>query len=254
MQPKNEVFTLIRKILAESGMTHAQLAAQLDVNEDRVTSLAVGRVKKLTTGEMLRLVEKMGVRLEFLKTGEGDVFGPKPCRIEVNMPPMDWRPGDPTGLDDGGHYRKPKSAPPLLADDFVTVPRYDVEACAGHGAVIHSEQIVDHLAFRSDWVRHALGVQQSDLALISVKGDSMEPTLSNGDLILLDMHQGSVEDNAIYALQHNGTLLVKRIQRRLDGSVVVSSDNPRYEAEVIRAEDVEALRVVGRVVWAGRRM
>jgi phage repressor protein C with HTH and peptisase S24 domain len=121
-------------------------------------------------------------------------------------------------------------------------------------ARIHSEQIVDHLAFRADWVRHALGVQQSDLALISVKGDSMEPTLSNGDLILLDMHSGKVEDNAIYALQHNGTLLVKRIQRRLDGSVVVSSDNPRYESEAVGIDAVDSLRVVGRVVWAGRRM
>lgn len=254
MQEKFQVSSVIRKILTDGGLTHGQMAEALRVNEDRITSLATGKVKKLTAGEMIRLVEQLGVRVEFLKTGEGDVFGAALPRIEVNMPPMDWRPGDPPGLDETGSYRKQKPAAPLLAEEFITVPRYDVEACAGHGAVIHSEQIVDHLAFRADWVRHALGVQQSDLALISVKGDSMEPTLSNGDLILLDMHQGKVEDNAIYALQHNGTLLVKRIQRRLDGSVVVSSDNPRYEAEVISAEDVEALRVVGRVVWAGRRM
>lgn len=254
MQAKVEVSSVVRQILREGGLTHGQLAFTLGVNEDRVTSLATGKVKKFHPDEVLALVEKLQVRREFLKTGAGDVFEPSNRAPEINMPPMDWRPGDKPGLDESGNYRKPQSATPLLADDFVTVPRYDVEACAGHGAVIHSEQVVDHLAFRADWVRHALGVQQSDLALISVKGDSMEPTLSNGDLILLDMHQGKVEDNAIYALQHNGTLLVKRIQRRLDGSVVVSSDNPRYESETIGAEGVDALRVVGRVVWAGRRM
>ena len=103
-------------------------------------------------------------------------------------------------------------------------------------------------------MHNALGVSASALALISVKGDSMEPTLSNGDLILLDTSHGRVEDNAVYALQHNGTLLVKRIQRRMDGSVVVKSDNPRYESEALNADQVGALKVVGRVVWAGRRM
>lgn len=141
-----------------------------------------------------------------------------------------------------------------LLEDFVTVPRYDVQGSCGAGAVIHSEQIVDYLAFRADWVHTALGVSEQALALISVKGDSMEPTLSNGDLILLDTSRGAVEDNAVYALQHNGTLLVKRVQRRMDGTVVVKSDNARYEPETLTADQAGALKVVGRVVWSGRRM
>lgn len=141
-----------------------------------------------------------------------------------------------------------------VSQDFVMVPRYDVHGSAGHGAITHSEQIVDYLAFRGEWVRNALGVSQKDLALISVKGDSMEPTLSNEDLILIDMRKGCVEDNAIYVLQHNGDLLVKRIQRKLDGSVVVKSDNPRYDPETLNQEMAGRLVVVGRVVWSGRRM
>lgn len=138
--------------------------------------------------------------------------------------------------------------------DFVMVPRYEVHASAGHGAVIHSEQIVDYLAFRADWIHTALGVTQKDLALIEVHGDSMEPTLSNGDLILLDMRHGKVMDNSVYAIQLNGGLLVKRIQRKLNGSIIVKSDNPRYEPESLDPTEADQLRVVGRVVWAGRRM
>lgn len=143
---------------------------------------------------------------------------------------------------------------PYSLDDFVMVPRYDIHGSAGHGAVIHSEQIVDYLAFRAEWVRNALGVSQKDLALISVKGDSMEPTLSNEDLILIDIRMGRIEDNAIYVLQYNGDLLVKRIQRKLDGSVIVKSDNQRYEPEMLGPEVADRLIVVGRVVWSGRRM
>ena len=139
-------------------------------------------------------------------------------------------------------------------EGFIQVPRYKVAASAGGGSIIHSEQIVDYLSFRADWVRNSLGVAVQDLALINVKGDSMEPVLSNEDLILVDMRIRGVEDNAIYVLQFNGVLLVKRLQRRFDGSVVIMSDNPRYTPETLVGDAVEALKVIGRVVWAGRRM
>jgi phage repressor protein C with HTH and peptisase S24 domain len=139
-------------------------------------------------------------------------------------------------------------------NDFVLVPRYDVKCAAGHGAAIHSEQIVDYLAFRSDWVQNTLRVSRRDLVLITVRGDSMEPTLSNDDLVLVDMSKGRFEDNAVYVLQHNGDLLVKRVQRRLDNTVVIKSDNERYEPEIVHAQSSDELNVVGRVVWAGRAM
>ncbi len=141
-----------------------------------------------------------------------------------------------------------------LGADFVLVPRYNVGASAGGGAIIHSEQVVDHLAFRSEWVRSALDVSVKDLALISVKGDSMEPTLSNGDMILVDTGTRKVEDNAIYVLRYNGALMVKRIQRKVDGTLIIKSDNLVYEPETVEGDAVDQLHVVGRVVWSGRRM
>ena len=141
-----------------------------------------------------------------------------------------------------------------LAEGFVQIPRYEVAASAGGGSLIHSEQIVDHLTFRADWVKNALGVPVSSLVLINVKGDSMEPTLSNGDVILIDMSKSGFDDNAIYVLRLNGTLLVKRVKRNFDGSVLVSSDNPMYPPDIIKGDLVETLNVVGRVVWCGRRM
>jgi predicted XRE-type DNA-binding protein len=134
MQAKSKISSLIREILRQNGMTQVQLAFTLGVDESRIKSLVNDRVKKLHPDEVFALVEKLKVRPEFLQSGEGDVFEPEKRAPEVNMPPMDWNPGDQTCLDADGNYRKPKSAPPLLADDFVTVPRYDVEACAGHGA------------------------------------------------------------------------------------------------------------------------
>ncbi len=139
-------------------------------------------------------------------------------------------------------------------EQFIKVPRYDIHASAGAGPAIHSEQIVDHWAFKPEWVQHNLGVAPRDLALISVKGDSMVPTLSSGDMVLIDTHSGRVENDAVYVLQHEGDLRVKRIQRKMDGTLVVMSDNKQYSDEVLSPPNAALLNVVGRVVWAGRRM
>lgn len=138
--------------------------------------------------------------------------------------------------------------------DFVFVPRYDVKASAGYGSLIHSEQIVDHLAFKKTWVRLELGCAEKDLALITVKGDSMEPTLSPNDLILIDLRKNYVADNAVYVLQYDGSLLVKRIQRLMNGSVIIKSDNPEYKIEELSADQAKKLNVLGVVVWYGRKM
>ncbi len=137
------------------------------------------------------------------------------------------------------------------ADGYTKVPRFEIKASAGGGAIIHSEQIVDHLYFKTEWVKNVLGIPRDFLALISVQGDSMEPTLSNGDLILIDTRTSRVEDGAIYVVQYEDALLVKRLQKKYDGSVVIRSDNTLYEPEILHGDEAINLKIVGRVVWAG---
>ena len=148
------------------------------------------------------------------------------------------------------------AVPPYLPvpDGFVLVPRYDVVGSMGNGHVIHSEQIVDHLAFRAEWVRTELGTSPNHLVLISAVGDSMEPTLRAHDLLLIDRSVQSIKQDAIYAFAVDGELRVKRIQRLFDGSLIIKSDNPSYNTETLNQEQAGSINIVGRVVWSGRRM
>jgi phage repressor protein C with HTH and peptisase S24 domain len=138
-----------------------------------------------------------------------------------------------------------------VLDEFVLVPRYDVRVSAGHGTLVHSDQVVDHLAFKRDWVVDRLRVRPDALALVQVVGDSMEPTLSDGDLALVHLAEQRLKDGAAYVIEVGGELRVKRIARRLDGSVLVKSDNPRYGDEEVSEEAAEHLRVLGQVIWHG---
>lgn len=147
-----------------------------------------------------------------------------------------------------------KTRSDTLPENFVMFPRYEVSASAGPGRYLESEQLVDFVSFKDDWVRNYLRVPTKDLALINVKGDSMAPTLNDGDLILVDLRAIRIEDSAIYVIEFDDALLVKRVQRKLDGSIVIKSDNPLYDPEVLTKEKADGLRIVGRVVWTGKKL
>ena len=137
---------------------------------------------------------------------------------------------------------------------YIQVPHYDVRASAGNGSVVHEENVVDHLVFKRDWVVRSMGLNPKALALIDVRGDSMSPTINDGDLILLDTREGQQTTEGIYAINLAGGLLVKRLRLRLSGAIEVVSDNERYGTETISGEQLAQLHIVGRVVWQGRRI
>lgn len=102
---------------------------------------------------------------------------------------------------------------------YVYLPLKEVEAAAGGGSFIDSERVVDVLAFKEEWIRQELHARPGDLDLIYVKGDSMEPDLRAGDIILLDHTDTRASREGVYVIKMDGALLVKQLQR-LPGGVV----------------------------------
>lgn len=189
-------------------------------------------------GKALADIQKMKINTNWLLNGVGEAFIGDDAPYSVSSPVNPFKAEQTQALPYG----------------FLLVPRYDVAASMGNGVAIHSEQIVDHLAFREEWIRTELGANPKNLILISAVGDSMEPTLRAGDLLLIDRGVEGVKQDAIYAFATNGELRVKRMQLKIDGSVVVKSDNSQYDPEILTAEQASSIRLVGRVVWSGRRM
>jgi phage repressor protein C with HTH and peptisase S24 domain len=82
-----------------------------------------------------------------------------------------------------------------------------------------------------------------------VKGDSMQPTLWDGDEIVIDTRERRVDRDGIYVVTVRSDLKVKRIQVKMDGSLVIKSDNAAYEPELIGAKQADEFQVEGRLVW-----
>ena len=109
------------------------------------------------------------------------------------------------------------------------------------------------VSFDPSWLR-GMKLDPAQLSVIQVMGDSMAPTLSDGDDILVNLSDGAAGlRDGIYVLRLDGALNVKRlIVDRARGRVSVKSDNPAYTSWPTL--DLSRLDVIGRVVWAGRRL
>ena len=126
-------------------------------------------------------------------------------------------------------------------------------ASAGGGTLDEDERAAGVMAFDARWLRH-LGVRPQRVSIIRVDGESMAPTLSDGDDIMVD-HDDDADRlrDGVYVLRLDGVLMVKRIAMGpLRGRFSVLSDNAHYPdwTDI----DPALVDIVGRVVWTGRRL
>lgn len=138
------------------------------------------------------------------------------------------------------------------SDNLKLVPKLAVGASAGAGALADGEALAGKVGFDEQWLRK-LGVEPRNVSLIRVEGDSMQPTLNDGDDIMVD--KGAALKplrDGIHVIRIDGVLMVKRLAPAPGGRLSVLSDNPAYPSWPDR--DPAEVQVVGRVVWVGRRL
>ena len=137
-----------------------------------------------------------------------------------------------------------------MTREFVMVPEYAVRASAGVGSFVESEEIVGRFAFRRAWLE-SRGIRPDSLAVVQAEGDSMEPTVRDSDVLLVDTSVRSVRSDGIYLIEQASELRCKRLQMMVGGGVRIRSDNTRYETELVSAENADLVRVVAKVIWIG---
>lgn len=183
----------------------------------------------LPKAETLKKIKKLkGCSIDWLLTGEGEPFPQQRSTVADTL------------------------GNPVDADDFVYVPRYDIAAAAGHGRLVENEQPLFTMAFRRDWIHQMVSNRPSGLSVISVKGDSMEGVLNDGDTILISQVDNVTRDG-LYVLRINDNLLVKRLQLMPGNVINVISANEAYPSFEIRLNQPDKnVEIIGKVVWFGR--
>ncbi len=142
---------------------------------------------------------------------------------------------------------------PGAVGGLTMVPRLGIDASAGAGALAEDEAAFGRIGFDPVWLRR-LGADPKSVSMIRVKGDSMNPTLDDGDEILVDTgDRAERARDGVYVLRIEDALVVKRLSvHPATRRYTISSDNSAYPGWPDC--DPTSVDVVGRVLWAGRRL
>lgn len=222
-----------------------------------------------------RLVEEAGGPSGFAKKlGMSDsqasqVVGSNPTRGIGNglAPRIEKAFGKPTGWLDMEHDAVESTAAALaslsphsniiafapgdeLPEGTVLVPVYRVRFAAGAGQECDFIEEGEPVAYQIAWFRQ-IGIHPKYAKRVKVAGDSMEPLLFEGDSVLVDTADNdpaNIIDGKVYAIRYGGQLRIKRLSRRLDGTLVLDSENKKYKQEEIPPEIAnESITLIGRV-------
>ncbi|UWZ92681.1 helix-turn-helix transcriptional regulator [[Pasteurella] aerogenes] len=138
-----------------------------------------------------------------------------------------------------------------MATTLEQVPFYNTFASAGFGAVntdVYKPD--DYIGLSTQWLNFK-GLNKSSLAFILADGDSMYPTISNGDMLLLDRSRNTLKDGKIYVVRSGDQLWVKRVQGIIGGIRLISDNKEIYAPVDVIFDDGLDFEVIGQVVFVG---
>lgn len=217
-------------------ISQAALARACGIKPPSVNDWLSGKTKSIEGENLLHAAHLLKVAPMWLATGRGP--------MKKDMDTVDVE-----GLPDALAQKISNYRP------VVQVERYDLAGSMGPGTEPpEMNMVVEHMSLDANWVRQNLTyTTMKNLKLISGRGDSMAPTIRNGDAILVDAGVTSVDSDAIYFFLMRGQLQIKRLQRGLDGLTIIS-DNGQYPPIEVPGDRESDITVLAQIIywWTGR--
>lgn len=135
--------------------------------------------------------------------------------------------------------------------DQIRFELLNVQASMGNG-IFHSEQVevLDYVTVSREWAKENLGNNLSSIRVITAKGDSMKGTIDSGDVLFVDESVNYFNGEGIYVIAYADSIKAKRLQMQINGSLKIISDNAKYPAEIINADELDAIKICGKVKGA----
>ena len=158
-----------------------------------------------------------------------------------------------------GFINKPqpaKSTAPAIPeeDELELIPYYEVYASAGNGSFnLEVYEPTDYIGLSRRWLRQR-GFRINHLTFFQAEGDSMYPTISDGDALLIDLSEKKPKDGNIYIIRHGDQTLVKRVQGIRNGIRLISDNKAFYDPVDLTFDESLDLEVIGRVVHIGHSL
>lgn len=229
--------------MKERGFTQASLAEAVGMSQPSVWKLASGKSK--SSRKAVQISNVLGVRPEWLTTGQ------EPMRDEANLDVLlntrNTRADMvPTHLKIGVW----EDINNQDMDEFVEIPLINVHFSAGPGTceIIEDESFT--LIFRS-YSLHKMGVSAINARLVRISGNSMYPSLNDGDIVGINMADTAIKDGKTYAICHDDMLRIKMLTTHPGKIIIRSVNRDEYPDEIMdRQIFLESVKIIGKVFWS----
>jgi len=208
----------LKETIRKKGLNATELAKRAEVRSSFIYDILNGKSTSPNTAKMARISSALDVDLSTL-----------------------------LGLENSNSLQQEKS-------EYVMVTRMLTTVTDKGGAMIVEEQEGEPYYFRKSWVQERLKAEPTNLRMIFVEGDSMEPTLCKGDMILVDITKKNPSPPGIFVLFDGMGLVAKRLEflpHSTPPAIRILSDNPQYDPHERTVKDTE---ITGRVVWFAREI
>lgn len=211
-------FKMIRNTL---GLTQKEFGKALNKTYIMIQNYEKGR-RNISDGVLLNLQEKFNVNIDWLRTGQGSMFLENKQDKIINKVQI-------------------KNVTNINADNNINIPFYtDIEASAGYGAFVGMEE------YENVSVSKSVMKVNDNSVIITVTGDSMEPTLYNKDKVIIDTNDKyKLKKNKVYVIRKDNELYIKRFSTCINGICIFTSDNTKYESLIINEYDSSS--IIGRL-------
>ncbi|WP_227891870.1 XRE family transcriptional regulator [Escherichia coli] len=220
--------------MSSAGVSQSQLADMVGISQPAIQKMSSGKTNG--SRKMVELANALKVRPEWLSSGIGEMRDgthEEPSNVrESSLKAVVWE--DIKRND----------------DEFVALPLLNVSLSAGSGSCELEESSEFSLVFRKHYLKK-MGVSERSAKLVRVVGQSMEPTLHDGDVVGVNTQDTTIRDGKTYAICQSDLLRVKTLIATPTSVIIRSINREEYPDEVMdRDEFHKTVRIIGRVFWS----
>jgi phage repressor protein C with HTH and peptisase S24 domain len=215
--PASKFESFLQRVFQATGVTsQTELASVLKINRSAITQAR--KKNSIPDKWILQLYKTYGLNPDWVETGTGQTF-----------------------------IKKSASSDSI----FKNIPKVRARLSAGGGSFEVGSEIEGYYAFRKDWL--TTKGNRNKMVLMDIFGNSMEPEMKDGDTILIDESQKDILAGAIYAVGIDDTIMVKRVEKH-PNKLVLLSDNKDYSPIYLKGNELNSVRIIGKVIWICREL
>lgn len=210
-----------------------ELAKACGISYEAVRQWFAGETSSIKNEHLIAICRRYKTSVDWLLTGIGE---------------MDWNSA--SAPDAEFETQSPST------DDYASIPQYTARGSAGNGHLNDHVEVKGGLAFKREWLSR-LGVKENRCSVIYAQGSSMEPSIFDDEVVLINHDETTPRDGKVYLIRRpDGEIIIKRLVRTMNGWLIRSDndDKRRFPDEIIDSNDLLQVEIIGRVVWRGGGM